>query len=209
MFIGDFHFPAHKVFLETIKQARKLETQPTYYADQYYRKLFITPFEQPYWNLRTRYRLYRNHRFLAPLSLFYKKLKFFKATLRDHPDFIWGESLNDELFFQRGSLSTALNLAYIIYPSCKIKLVGIDLTKPECFFEEELKQRTDLRDPYFDKLAQDAGRHFTAVPTIGGTVLDRFPVIKQKLQSKGGDLLCCNPNSLVVSEGLAEYVPIL
>ncbi|TVP61459.1 MAG: hypothetical protein EA343_14080 [Nodularia sp. (in: Bacteria)] len=209
MFIGDFHFPAHKVFLETIKQALRLNFKPTYYADQYYKELFIKPFYRPYWNLKTRYNLYRNKSFFAPLNVSYEKLKFFKATLRDHPEFIWGESLNDELFFQRGSLSTALNIAYIIYPSCKIKLVGIDLTEPECFFEEELKLRSDLRDTYYDELAQKARRHFTAVPTQAGTVLDKFPLIKEKLKIKGGDLFCCNPNSLIVSEGLAEYVPII
>ncbi|HAC62867.1 MAG TPA: hypothetical protein DCF68_04855 [Cyanothece sp. UBA12306] len=209
LFLGDFHFPAHKVFLETIQNASQLNTKPTYYVDQYYKKLFSQPLKYLGWNLENRYQLYTKYNYLPPLYVNYPNLAFFKAEGRSGREFIWGKSLDEQLFFQRGSLSTALNLAYIIYPDCDIKLIGIDLSYPESFYEEELKARTDLIDTYYYERARKAEKHDTVVETKEGTVLDRFPLIQQELAQRGNKLLCCNPNSLVVTQGLCDYVPIM
>ncbi|MDJ0660020.1 MAG: hypothetical protein QNJ42_11105 [Crocosphaera sp.] len=209
LFLGDFHFPAHKVFLETIEKAKQINPQPIYYVDDYYQKLFKEPWKYWKWNLKERYKLYKKSRYLSPLMVNYSHLKFFSAKLRDHPKFIWAKTFEDDLFFQRGSLTTAINLAYLIYPECDIKLLGIDLNKNPSFYEKEIKQRSDLTDHYNDKIARKGGCHATVVKTPQGTVLDKFPLIQKELSQQGTKLLCCTPDSLVVTSGLCDYAPIM
>ena len=209
LFLGDFHFPAHKVFLETIEKAKQINPQPIYYVDDYYQKLFKEPWKNWTWSLKERYKLYKKSRYIAPLIVNYSHLKFFSAKLRDHPEFMWAKSFEDELFFQRGSLTTAINLAYLIYPECDIKLIGIDLNKNPSFYEEELKKRSDLIDKLYYERSQQAGKHDTIIKTPQGTVLDRFPLIQKELAQKGTKLLCCNPASLVVTFGLCDYAAIM
>lgn len=209
LFLGDFHFPAHKVFTETIEKAKKINFQPVYYVDDYYQKLFKEPWKHWKWNLKERYKLYKNSNYISPWLVNYSYLKFFSAKLRDHPKFVWAKSFQDELFFQRGSLTTALNLAYLIYPECDIKLLGIDLNKNPSFYDEEIKKRPDLTDHKNDLRAKKAGYHATIVKTPQGTVLDRFPLIQKELAQQGAKLLCCNANSLVVTKGLCDYAPIM
>lgn len=209
LFLGDFHFPTHKVFIETIEKAKQINPQPIYYVDDYYQKLLKEPWKYWRWNLEERYKLYQKSNYIAPLNINYSHLKFFSAKLRDRPEFIWAKTFKDELFFQRGSLTTAINLAYLIYPECDIKLIGIDLNKNPSFYEEELKQRLDLTDHKNDLRSKESGYHATVVKTRRGTVIDRFPSIQRELTKQGRKLLCCNPDSLVVKQGLCNYVSII
>ncbi len=209
LFLGDFHFPAHKVLTETIEKAKKINPQPIYYVDDYYQKLFKEPWKHWEWNLKERYKLYKNSHYLSPLVVNCNHLKFFSAKLRDNPKFIWAKNFKDELFFQRGSLTTAINLAYLIYPECDIKLIGIDLNENPSFYEEEIKKRSDLIHKFYDERSKSSGKHDTIVKTMKGTVLDRFPLIQKELAEKKAKLLCCNPQSLVVTKGLCDYVPII
>ena len=209
LFLADRHFPAPKVFTETVARARGLDPKPTYYVDDYYRKLFIQPYLDPIWVARERARLYTRHRYIGPPWVRYPDFVFFHHLFGHYGDFSWATTLDEPLFWLHGSLTTAINLAFVAYSRCDIKLVGVDLTGPEAFYEEQLQTRRDLTDKHYWR-SKEMGEHWTVLAIKRGlSLLDGISQIRMELAKNGVQLLCCNSASLLVSEGICEYAPVL
>ena len=102
-----------------------------------------------------------------------------------------------------------MNLAYIIYPECNIKLIGIDLNNSSSFYQEELKKHPEFVDWKVSQRIKSQNRHDTVIKTEKGTVIDRFHLIQQKLAKKSTKLLCCNTESLLIQDDICEYSPII
>ncbi|HJX62727.1 MAG TPA: hypothetical protein VJ860_02110 [Polyangia bacterium] len=147
--------------------------------------------------------LNRHYRVSCPLALetqfFY--WDYFRGGVES-----WASSCDDHLYFWRGSLSSLLNLLTIKRVGRKIKLVGVDLGRPGTFFDDELRSYPELLPP------DDVGRpmHTTAIPRDGkGGIQEKWPWMMEQIRRAGMDLVCCNPQSLLVEQGLCEYEPII
>lgn len=209
MFLGDYHFPAHKVFKETIDIAENNFPKIIFFVDRYYYNLFVNPLSDIYFNLKERLILLLKHFYLARLIIKYDNLYFFKAQRKYLNSFFWGNTLEQELFFHKGSLTTAINLANILFPGCNIKLIGVDLNNPYYFFEQILEKRKDLFDPITHIKSRETGKFFPVIKTKVGSILDYIPDIVNELKSQNINLYCCNKESLLIEENLCEYSPII
>jgi len=205
MFLGDFHFPAQKVFIETIEIAKKVNSEIKYYVDNKFYYLFKEPHLHPVWNLKLRLSTLIRYGYFIPLTTNYNNFDFFKADIRSPRNFFWASNFNENLFFHRGSLTTAINLANIIYPNCNIKLLGVDLSNPYYFYDKDLLKRKDLIDPITHDESRKRGLHYPVIKSKGGTILDFFPKILKELSNQGVNLYCCNPESLLVEKSICDF----
>lgn len=206
LFLLDSHFPSPKVVLETVAQARGCDPPPVFWLSGYYRRLF-SPARHPVWNLRERAKLRREHAWSPPLSLAYPAARFFEAETRERLGFRWARSLDEPLLFSRGSLTTAINLAAVLWPGRDIKLVGIDLVGAAPFYDEAYRARPDLQDDaYRGSLA--TGEHPTMTPNVHGTVVRYFPRIREELARDGARLLSCSPDGALVRDGHCDPAPV-
>ncbi len=202
LFLADWHFPAPRVFLETLRKAKHIGAR--YFLDDIYRKLFFQPWLHPKWNAVVRWQWLWRHRYVAPPFVRYPHAAFFRHKVGPYEGFHWAESLDEPLFWRHGSLTTAINLATIIYPGADIKLLGVDLRGHEPFFAEELAQRDDLIDSAYRRAAE-AGRHLTVVVgDEGDTMIDAMKMVRETLAERGVRLISCNAESLLVEEGVAD-----
>lgn len=210
LFLADHRFPTHRVFTEIIAKAKKSSQPPTIYVDNYYEILFRRPYRHLRWNLKERLKLYKNNRYLAPFWINYPQLNFFSHRQGIYEGFSWSNNISEPLYWMHGSLTTAINLANIIYPGCDIKLIGVDLKSPEPFYEQELQTRQNLMDAgYFRN--KRVGQHHTAIASKNGvTMLDAIKdLIRPELAKNNVNLFCCNPSSLLVTEDICEYAAII
>lgn len=125
--------------------------------------------------------------------------------------FQFARNLDQVLYHRRGSLTTAINLAAILWPRSTIKLLGVDLGDPGYFFDEEIQsQRPELIDASYRR-AKELGRHNTALPSskFEGTVQEALGAVAVHLAQAGSALVCCNPDSLLVREGVCRYQPLI
>jgi len=210
LFMADTRFPTHRVVTEIIDKARQSAKQPTYYLENYYVNLFCKPYIHPLWNTRERLRLLRMNRYIAPLWVNYPRVRSFRHLQGVYDGFGWAKSLDEPLYWLHGSLTTAINLAFIIYPGCDIKLIGVDLQGPEPFFDEELRVRPDLMDAGYLRNKR-VGQHHTAIASKNGVTMLQSIVdlIKPALAKERIRLLCCTSDSLLVSENICEYANIV
>jgi len=209
MFLGDYHFPAHKVFKETIEVAKNRYPDIKFYVDRYYYNIFVNQLSNILFNLKERLILLIKYFYFAELTIKYENLLYFKAQRKYLNRFFWGKSLEDELFFHKGSLTTAINLANILFPGCNIKLIGVDLNNPYYFFEQILEKRKDLFDPITHIKSRETGKFFPVIRTNAGSIVDYIPDIVNELKSQNINLYCCNKESLLIEENLCEYSPII
>ncbi|MFC2023765.1 hypothetical protein ACFLT5_03395 [Chloroflexota bacterium] len=209
LFLSDRHFPAQRVFFESIDRARQLRPPPRYFANRYYKRLFHWAPTRLWWNLRERLRILLRNGYWIPLTLNYRNLDFFDSGLANDRSFCWARSLMEELYFYRGSLTTAINLASIVFPGCHIYLVGVDLNSDVAFYADEIERRHDLLDQYHE-IGRNEEKHPTAV-TIQGYpgIQSVMPKIVKLLRADGVQLLCCNPDSLLARLRICKYAPIV
>lgn len=120
----------------------------------------------------------------------------------------WASSLDDKLFHFRGSLTGAINIADILCQGSQIRLLGVDLNDHRYFFQDEI----DINPKYkiFKKRLTSGEIHETADTWKGKPgILSAFPLILKNVRSHGGDIVCCNPNSLLVTKNILKYQSIL
>lgn len=142
------------------------------------------------------------------------KIGYVHFTSWNRLEYQWGKNLEERLFHFRGTLTTAINIAHILDPSAMIKLLGVDLNKPEYFFHDQIPQllklkekegRSDLDWQY----NLNVGKHGTILPYKGAPpVTAAFPFILRQVRGTGGRIACCNPESLLVEEGHLAYSPV-
>ena len=129
---------------------------------------------------------------------------------RNASEFYWAESLDDQLYLNRGSLTAAINLATAGFGSTTIKLVGVDLNSEKSFFAEELAETKRYYDPLHDPLAAQAEKHATAVQLPGIEPIQAvLPQVVEHLAGRGVELVCCSAGSLLCQEAICPYEPLL
>jgi hypothetical protein len=211
LFLADTHYPNPRIFTETIKKAIKdFGGRPIYYVDIYYKNLFFKPYLHPFWNVVHRLRLFKRHRYIPPLKVKYPNVVFFRHLVGYYGRFRWAKSLREPLYWLHGSLLTAINLAAIIYPSCDIKLVGVDLNEAEAFYDEEIQMHPEWISHQYP-IAKKIGTHLTAIAFTwdGKTFFDGILWARDELHKYNRRLLCCSPNSRLVLKGICDYSPVI
>jgi hypothetical protein len=173
-----------------------------------------------YWSPRFRYlrfkRRYRRsfrgkHGYHPPTRLAYDLFVPFRVR-HEAPTFRWARRLEEPLYHRRGSLTVAINLLAILHPGRDVKLLGIDLSDPRYFYDDEItpgNRETLVHDSYFRGI--EAGRHVNALPSpkYPDTLLDSVASARSQLRRDGVELWCCNPRSLLVEKGVCEFRPVL
>jgi len=214
VFLADSHYPAQYVFFESIKIANQLNPKPHFFANIFYKKLFSRSILDLDFVLYFRYHTYRYFHYWIPWFFNYEKITFFNNPNLGRKDFFWGKSLDDDLYFYRGSLTTAINLVNILYPECDICLLGIDLKSIDAFYTSQLQKhpallRKSANEIKKESFAQDAQKHLTSL-TYNGTpgVQHVLPNIVSHLKNQGINLYSGNPDSLLVEEGICDFKPL-
>ncbi len=210
--ILDRHFPSHIVFVRSLQIARSLPRKVNLYADEFYAKYCGRNGLELLKGLRARFILWRQTKYWLPLDIIGSPVQYCHNIIDSSQPFSWASSLDEPLYFYRGSLTSAINLATIIYPGCDIKLLGVDLYSNDYFYGDRIEAFPDLVDKYY-KIGQQAGRHPTTIDlsNVGRhrSILDVMPQVVAHLHSLGVSLACCNPRSLLVTEGICEYAPVM
>ncbi len=210
LFIADGHYPTPMIVFKIMRKAQTLAQKPTYYLDEFYRKLFVIPPLESVWARKQRDKMFTGHEYVAPLGIDYPNVAFFKHRWAEYSGFSWAKTLKEPLYWFHTSLLTAINLAFIIYPGCDIKLLGVDLQGAEAFYHEEIMKHPDLLDHHYQRSIKELGQHPTAVAQTpdGRTMFDALEMIVLELEKHGVKLLSCNPNSLLVTKNICQHTMI-
>ena len=136
---------------------------------------------------------------------------FFRRDDRNGNQHEFAETLNDPMYFHRGSLTSLLNLISVLRIAPLIRLVGVDLNRPGTFFESTRNETGG--DKYFnpwDEYAKDQGVHATVANMEkagwgSGTMLDEFHTLVAYLADRGITITSASRDSLLVEEGLCAF----
>lgn len=217
-FLADIHYPAIKVFQESQSIIKKSGKDVYYLLDSSYKEAYWNKEYKGINNLQWFKRSSRQiFSYAIRKSFFYKpwihidKVTYFKRPHTFDTPIKWAKSLEEELFFYRGSLTILLNLLSILPLGKKIKLLGIDLNTSSSFYEEEIKTRPDLQDQWMKFQKNNSmNLHATAMPLNGQPgIQSQWEFINKQLHFSGRELFCCNIESLLIQDGLCQYAPIL
>jgi hypothetical protein len=234
--MADGYFPAIRLFVDTINEIRRLGESVEYFAHTNYQRYF--PLRRNYRSLkhglRLRLQTIRDFRYYVPYGIDCGRVRWFTQAAQMLPenaeiavDAMWATSLQVPLFYWRGTLSSAINLANILWPGCNVKLLGIDLNSYGYFFDPEFGMKDNEKLSLFDKKrlsgvhadhhskSRSLRTHATAVSfesketRVLPGIQACFPFITKALERTGSSLFCCNPDSLLVTENVCAYAPIL
>jgi hypothetical protein len=127
---------------------------------------------------------------------------FFVRDDRNGDTLEWAESLREPMFFQRGSLSSLMNLIYASRLAKNVVLIGVDLNRPGAFYDVHSDSRPDLFNAW-DQEAAKLGKHATAVSVNGwsGSVLDNWKIITNNFQRMGITISSLSATSELVESG--------
>ena len=125
----------------------------------------------------------------------------------------WATGLDQPLYWYRGTLTVAINLAALLYPGTDIKLIGVDMGFAS-FFESEVQHPAIIASYSRDELhrrAKETDVSSTVMPEADGSpgILAALPKVREVLQRDGRELYCCNPQSMLVTEGICPYAPVM
>lgn len=122
----------------------------------------------------------------------------------------WAKNLKSPIYHFRGSLSGAINITSILNPGQRIKLLGVDLNNHAYFFQDEIENNPEKWGLFLQRLTPEAEQHETivAVKETGG-IQEAFPFMQKNVQKNGGELLCCNPESYLVTKKILSFSPII
>jgi hypothetical protein len=136
-------------------------------------------------------------------NIYCSNITFFKKDYH-RPWLNWSNSLDQEMFFYRGSLTSVLNLIAVERLSQHICLLGIDLDRQGYFWTDEESSSKEL---YFsiEKEEKKLGCHATFKSVTPGCIVDHWDIITQNYSRLGIDLTCSNKNSALVKLGLVKY----
>lgn len=121
---------------------------------------------------------------------------------------IWANSLEQDLFHYRRSLTTVLNYISIKYPEKKILLVGVDLNSSKYFFEKELESLSIDTKDWTTKISKQHDKHFSLISYKNSSMADVLPFIKDKLNDSGNEIFSLNPQSYLVEINFATQIQI-
>ncbi len=173
-FLADAHYPSTEVFtrsIETIMKNRSLGT-PTLLLSEVYRA----------WPLQS------------------LKSIFFKRKTENQEEFYWANSLEEEMYFHRGSLTCLLNLVTVLRLAPRVTLLGVDLGNGEAFYQKQYNSELALHDTW--EAIRSPGRpHPTAVEISNiAPIQKRLPEVFQMMKQKGIDVSCYSSESLLVQQ---------
>lgn len=177
-FLADAHHPSTEVLTRKIEKVRIEKSRMT--------PRFLLSKDYEDWPLSS----------LAPV--------FFKRRIDNTDSFYWAETINDFMYFHRGSLTCLLNLITVLKLSKRVTLLGIDLNNGEAFYQEEYDKDLSLHDVW--ESFRKAGKpHPTAVEILNTAPIQaRLPDVFQEMKESGIEVTCYNPSSLLVKEGLCH-----
>lgn len=210
-FLADIHYPAVRVYEESVAAVRAAGRPVHFLLDASYRARYgggrLRRVRNHAWSLGLR----RRHGFRPDLSCVPEQATYFTRWHGWNDPKVWARSLEEKLFFHRGSLSCLLNLLCVLRLGEEIKLLGVDLNTPRSFFEDALAERRYLQDAYMRM--QDIGAtkmHMTAAAYRGmGGIQEVWPFIQAQVETAGLRLVCCSRASLLVEEELCPYAPVI
>ena len=223
MFQADFGSHISRIVtIETLKIIRKTKKPILYYLNTRLKEIVLPPpnVRQRVRKLRRNYRFWNTHHYWLPLQWDTTLIRFFDAGV-DEDGFPWATSLDEPLYHYRGSLTAAIDLAAILYPQADIKLLGVDMTGYGAFYQMEplapdlpryhrYQSYEMVKQTDHDKKSRQIDAHVTAVERDGKPGVQAvIPMIRQQLQSEGRELYCCNPESLLVTEGICPYTTVI
>jgi hypothetical protein len=204
-------YPCFKVFQETYKIIKKSEKETYYLLDDSYRLAFN---KKGLKNFRAYGKMiseYLKHKDLFDPFIEIKNVIYFKRMHDFNAPLEWGKSLDENLFFYRGSLTVLINLLSLLSLGNTIKLLGIDLNSRESFYQDEIDKRSDLWDIHrFEEIQNKQNFHATAMIREGQLgIQSQWKFLNENAQKFGKTIVCCNPKSLLIQENLCEYRPII
>jgi hypothetical protein len=211
VFLADSHFPAPLVARDLLVTAKKMSTPIRIFLNQSYADLFGKASTCKSFARRVvrHYQISRQYRYWSGVTLSYPNLTFFKSSpFANNRPLFWASDLSEELYFHRGSLTTALNLADIVFSPKRIILVGVDLNDPRCFFDDD-PRLIKYRDHTYVATEKEYGMHGTACPhPTAAPIQEILKDIVQFLQRKGLQVCSANPNSLLCCLGICPSLSI-
>lgn len=209
VFVGDYNVPAPRILFDSFRVAKTLKRKPAFYINRNYQNIFVINGKYPSLKTSLKFRLKTllNYKDLLPWVIDYNPVHFFDVDQKLWEQFTWAKSLNDRLYWFRGSLTTAINLCTIIYPDSDILLAGVDLNTSDSFYSEELKKHPHYTKKSTKKLVKETGMHNTVidaygVPPIHHGIKQIVEYLKLNLNIT---ISCLNPESLLVQEGICAY----
>jgi len=225
LFLADKLFPAQMVVDKSLQIAKSTNSSMRFYLHKYYRDFYGPYRKSAPLNLEfqanglkclvigflKRLKLFYKHKYFVGYYKNMVDIEYFKFG-QSSDEIYWAESLSNNLYFYRGSLTTAINLAYLIFPSTDIYLLGVDLNSNISFYADEVgkiskyERRADAGHKQRMEMASHFGKHATALPYMGMPGIHTvIPLIAAELNKKGVKLYCCNQKSLLVRDGLCPY----
>lgn len=211
-FLSDSHYPAPRVLAAILNARRRMTPPPKLFVHEEYRDYFHAPsLRRIARAARYRARFLKKRRVALPPAA-ERGVQFFRTDRRNPApeDFFWADGFDEKLYFYRGSLTTAINIADLVGSATTISLLGVDMSGTGHFFGEPTGRRAGLFDTTFQQYERDSGRHATAVEIHGHPPIQAvFPRIRDELAARGKRLVCGNPDSLLVTEGILPHEPIL
>jgi hypothetical protein len=219
----DFGSPISKIVAsETLRVRGELAQPIIFYAHHTLKSFLFSPQNLREWvrALSRRLHFWQRNGYWIPLRLNYDRVVYVDIN-PDSETFYLAKTLEESLYHYRGSLTSAINLAAILFPTADIKLLGIDMNAYSAFYEldpmpvdlpryhryrsYEMKKQT-----LHDQQSRQSNVHVTTAIRDGKPgVQSVIPTIRAALQLQDRDLYCCNPESLLVTEGICPYAPII
>lgn len=175
-FLADAHHPSTEVLTRKIEKVCKEKDKIT--------PRFLLSKDYEDWPLSS----------LAPV--------FFKRRIDNTDSFYWADTIEDFMYFHRGSLTCLLNLITVMKLSKRVTLLGIDLNDGEAFYQKEYNKDLSLHDVW--ESYRNAGKsHPTAIEILNiPPIQARLPEVFKKMKESGIEVTCYNPSSLLVKEGI-------
>lgn len=213
-FLADTHYPAQCVLQESMQVAKDFGRQTHFLINRDFKKQFGTQAFLSTDLPRTLYRVYQRRKrwgFAYNPLMTPSKVTYFNAEVGpDAENLKWATSLDDPMYFWRGSLTQLMNLLSLLFPGRPIHLLGVDLDGGRSFFWEELMNRPELHDKFIKSEQQSqSNRHATAVQIADkGPITDHWLDVMEHAAETGNTIACCNPQSLLVREFQTPYVPV-
>lgn len=209
-FMADDHYPAPRVVQESVLLSQQLGRPVHWLLNSMYEEIFglsperilairdvVTTFREDYCFD------YRPDLVIHPVTYFTKV----PGNRYDG----WATNLSERMCALGGSLTTLMNVLCVLDLGRTIKLLGVDLSTAKGFHDEEFLERRELHDVYTRlSLSQPEPCHFTlrGWTRTHPLAADLVHVFSHALAS-GYRVVCGNPESLLVQQGICEYSPVL
>lgn len=175
VFLADFHQPAPEVLTRCVEL----------FAQSDYETLPCLLLSKDYENW--------------PLSALHPIFFPHTPTAVDMP---WSDSMDEPMYFHRGSLTTLLNLVTVLKFAPKVTLLGVDLDDGKPFYAKRYDTDSTLHD-YWENLRRDTGTHPTALEYCGiPPVQAKLPWVFDRMRERGVAVECYSKRSLLVKNAL-------